>query len=55
MPLSPKKISNYLPPVKDAVELKTPGIYSILVSAGRYTSDKAAGLHRSGLKKTKDI
>jgi hypothetical protein len=28
-PLPPKKISNYLPPVKDAVGLKIPGIYSI--------------------------
>jgi hypothetical protein len=27
--LPPKKFSNYLPPVKDAVGLKTPGIYSI--------------------------
>jgi hypothetical protein len=29
IPLPPKKISNYLPPVKDVVGLKTPGIYSI--------------------------
>jgi hypothetical protein len=29
IPLPPKKISNYLPPVKDAVVLKTPDIYSI--------------------------
>jgi hypothetical protein len=28
-PLPPKKISNYLPPVKDAMGLRTPGIYSI--------------------------
>jgi hypothetical protein len=29
IPLTPKKISNYLPPIKDAVGLRTPGIYSI--------------------------
>jgi hypothetical protein len=32
--LPPKKISNYLPPVKDAVALRTPGIYSIPCECG---------------------
>jgi hypothetical protein len=35
IPLPPKKISNYLPPVKDAVGLKTPGIYSIPYECGK--------------------
>jgi predicted GIY-YIG superfamily endonuclease len=34
-PLPPKKISNYLPPVKGAVRLKTPGIYSIPCECGK--------------------
>jgi hypothetical protein len=35
IPLPRKKISNYLPPVKDAVGLKTPGIYSIPCECGK--------------------
>jgi predicted GIY-YIG superfamily endonuclease len=35
IPLPPKKISNYLPPVKDAVGLRTPGIYSIPCECGK--------------------
>jgi hypothetical protein len=35
IPLPPKKISNYLPPVKDAVGLKIPGIYSIPCECGK--------------------
>jgi hypothetical protein len=35
IPLPPKKISNYLPPVKDAVGIKTPGIYSIPCEYGK--------------------
>jgi hypothetical protein len=35
IPLSLKKISNYLPPVKNGVELKTPGIYSIPCECGK--------------------
>jgi hypothetical protein len=33
--LPPKKISNYLPPVKDAVGLRTPRIYSIPCECGK--------------------
>jgi hypothetical protein len=35
IPLPPKKISNCLPPVKDAVGLRTPGIYSIPCECGK--------------------
>jgi hypothetical protein len=35
IPLPPKKISNYLPPVKDAMGLRTPGIYSIPCESGK--------------------
>jgi hypothetical protein len=35
IPLPPKKISNYLPPVKDAVGLRTPRIYSIPCESGK--------------------
>jgi hypothetical protein len=35
IPLPPKKISDYLPSVKDAVGLKTPGIYSIPCECGK--------------------
>jgi len=33
--LPPRKISDYLPPVKDALGLRTPGIYSIPCECGR--------------------
>jgi hypothetical protein len=33
--LPPKKILSYLPPVKDALGLRTPGIYSILCDCGK--------------------
>jgi hypothetical protein len=33
--LPPKKISSYVPPVKDAVGLRTPGMYSIPCECGR--------------------
>jgi hypothetical protein len=33
--IPPKKISNYLPPVKDTVGLRTPGIYSIPCECGK--------------------
>jgi hypothetical protein len=33
--LPPKKISNCLPPVKDAVGLRTPGIYSMPCECGK--------------------
>jgi hypothetical protein len=34
-PLPPRKIFSYLPPVKDALGLRTPGIYSIPCECGR--------------------
>jgi hypothetical protein len=34
--IPPRKISSYLPPVKDALGLKTPGIYRIPVNAAKY-------------------
>jgi hypothetical protein len=33
--LPPRKIFSYLPPVKDALELRTPGIYSIPCECGK--------------------
>jgi hypothetical protein len=33
--LPPRKIFSYLPPVKDALGLRTPGIYSIRCECGR--------------------
>jgi hypothetical protein len=33
--LSPRKIFSYLPPVKDALGLRTPGVYSIPCERGR--------------------
>jgi hypothetical protein len=33
--LPPKKITTYLPPVKEALGLKTPGIYSIPCECGK--------------------
>jgi len=33
--LPPKKISSYFPPVKDALGLRTPGVYSIPCECGR--------------------
>jgi hypothetical protein len=35
IPLPPKKISIYLPPIKDAVGLRTPGMYSIPCECGK--------------------
>jgi hypothetical protein len=46
IPLPPKKISNYLPPVKDAVGLKTPGIYSITCECGKvYIGQSGRSIH----------
>jgi hypothetical protein len=39
--LPPKKISNYLPPVKDAVGLKHPEYTASLVNSVRFILDKA--------------
>jgi hypothetical protein len=45
--LPPKKISSYLPPVKDAVGLRTPGIYRIPWNAGGFTLDKVVDPYKS--------
>jgi hypothetical protein len=37
-----RKIASYLPPVKDAIVLKTQGIYRIPCECGRSTLDRAA-------------
>ena len=34
--LPPRKIFSYLPPVKDALGLRTPDVYSILCECGRF-------------------
>ena len=38
-----RKIASYLPPVKDAIGLKTPGIYRIPASVERSTLDRVVG------------
>jgi hypothetical protein len=43
IPLPPTKISNYLPPVKDGVGLKTPGIYSIPCECGKAYIGQSGG------------
>ena len=44
--LPPRKISNYLPQVKDAVGLKTPGIYSIPCECGKvYIGQSGRSIH----------
>jgi hypothetical protein len=56
--LPPKKISNYLPPVKDAVGLRTPEIYSIPCECGKVyigILDKAVVPYKSKSKSTIDI
>jgi hypothetical protein len=39
--LPPRKIFNYLSPVKDAMGLRTPGIYSIPCECGRVYTGKS--------------
>jgi hypothetical protein len=46
IPLPPKKISNYLLPVKDAVGFKTLGIYSIPCECGKvYIGQSGRSIH----------
>jgi hypothetical protein len=46
IPLPPKKISSYLPPVKDAVGLRTPAIYSIPCECDKfYTGQNGRSIH----------
>jgi hypothetical protein len=53
--LPPKKISNYLPPVKDAVGLRTPGIYSIPCECDKVYIRRSGYPYKSESKKTIDI
>jgi hypothetical protein len=48
--LPPKKISNYLPPVKDAVGLRTPGIYSIPCECGKVYIRQSGHPYKSEIK-----
>ena len=41
--IPPREISSYMPPTKDALGLRTPGIYRSSVNAARCTSDRADG------------
>ena len=44
--LPPRKISSYLPPVKDALGLKTPGIYKIPCECGKvYVGQSGRSIH----------
>jgi len=44
--LPPRKISSYLPPVKDVLGLKTPGIYRIPSECGKvYTGQTGRSIH----------
>jgi hypothetical protein len=46
IPLPPKKIINYLPPIKDAVGLRTPGIYGIPCECGKvYIGQSSHSVH----------
>jgi hypothetical protein len=46
VPLPLKKISNYFPPIKDAVGLRTPGIYSIPYECGKvYIGQSSRSVH----------
>jgi hypothetical protein len=45
IPLPTNKISNYLPPVKSAVGLRTPGIYSIPCEFGKVYIGQSGRIH----------
>jgi len=53
--LPPRKIFSYLPPVKDALGLRTPGIYSIPCECAGFILDKAVDPSNSKSKSTIDI
>jgi hypothetical protein len=55
IPLPPKKISSYLPPVKDAVGLRTPGIYSIPCECGKVYIRQSGHPYKFKSKSTIDI
>ena len=53
--LPPRKISSYFPPVKDALGLRTPGVYSNHVNVAGFILDKAVNPSNSESKSTIDI
>jgi hypothetical protein len=52
--LPPRKIYNYFPPVKDALGLRTLGVYSISYECGQVRLEKAVDLFKLESKKTLD-
>jgi hypothetical protein len=50
-----RKIFSYFPPVKDAVGLRTPGVYSIPCECGRVYIGQSGRLSNSESKNTVDI
>jgi hypothetical protein len=53
--LPPRKIISYFPPVKDAVGLRTPGVYSIPCECGRVYIGQSGSLSNYESKNTIDI
>jgi hypothetical protein len=53
--LPPRKIFNYFPPVKDALGLRTPGVYGILSECSRVYIGQSDGLSNYKSKNTIDI
>jgi hypothetical protein len=53
--LPTRKISSYFPPVKDALGLRTPGIYSIPMNVAGFVLDKVVDPSNSESKNTTDI
>jgi len=53
--LPPRKIFSYLPPVKEALGLRTPGTYSIPFECAGFILDKAVDPSSSESKTTIDI
>jgi hypothetical protein len=53
--LPPRKIFSYLPPVKDALGLRTPGVYTSHVNVARFIMGKVSNASKSTSKSTIDI
>jgi hypothetical protein len=53
--LPPRKVFSYLPTVKDASGLRTPGIYSIPCECGTFYIGQSGDPTKSELKSTADI
>jgi hypothetical protein len=49
-----RKIYSYLTPVKDALGIRTPGVYSISYECGQVRLEKAVDLFKLESKKTLD-